>query len=296
MTESAAAPTDGALNTSTTRIALSFARTLTGTDAGFDPRIPEKLPPDPTGLTDAIGHLERAAADYAVRAHEALDTNVTAAVAYPLIVYTRSACDLMRDILSYGRAATGDRRPAHIAVEAVLLGALTWRLASGADRGELLHDGVMCSRFMAGRLAVEALDRGDHEEAVRRHHHVVIADRRLATPNLTSPGDVTDPCGESGARSIEDPQTWRDRADVANATALFHPVDELPSAAGSQHSTHIAPSIEVAGVRCGARLNGRSAGLTVSVDTSGRHRWLAADPGQDLPVEVLVNGQRVFPQ
>lgn len=283
MPEQSAASTGEDAHGAATRIAVTFARVLTEHDGRFDDGIPSVLPGDEKGMRTAIGQLERAAVGYADRSHAALvGTGTAHSPAYPILVYTRAACDIMRVVLRYARGIIGDERAAHIAAEAVLLSVLVWRLATGSDRQDLITTGLGCCRFEAGRLTGEAEARGRYDEARERHERVRQIDRRGIPDSPTSPGDVTNPCGDaSTVRFLLTPDPHDPDNELVDVPGKF----EL---AGG-----VAPFIEVGGVRCGMTLDKDTGRLSVLVDT-GQVRHLRGEIGEALPVLVLVDGEKVF--
>lgn len=282
MPEQPAASTAEDIHSAATRIAVTFARALTRHNDRYDDAIPSDLPGNEEGMRTAIGQLERAAVAYADRSHDALGGADTAhSPAYPLLVYTRAAYDVMRIVLRYARSIIGDERAAHIAAEVVLLSVLAWRLATGSAKEDLIATGVGCCRFEAGRLTGEADARGRRDEARERYERVLEIDQSGIPASLTSPGDVTNPCGDAS------PVRFQLTCSPPDAD------DEVVDVSGSfELAGGVAPFIEVGGVRCGMMLDKHTGRLSVLVDT-GQVRHLRGEISEPLPVLVLVDGMKV---
>lgn len=132
-----------------TRLALTAARALTSYD---DTRIPEAFPPATPEAADRIAGLHAAVQDYCTRAHDEATVPAWQSRAQVTMSNTHAAGDLLRVLTAYVQAATGDMRPAEPVTETLLLGVLTWRLATGSAARSLEKTVVALAAHDAGFL------------------------------------------------------------------------------------------------------------------------------------------------
>lgn len=136
MTDSAQPPTDR-LNNAATRTALAVARQLTHEE---DLRIPNLLPENEFALRLTIADLEHVAADGAELAMQHQPGVPLRDRAYALMVYTRTAVDIIDATTRWVNTACEDSGPAHVAAYAALLGVLTRQLITSGRPSSWLRD------------------------------------------------------------------------------------------------------------------------------------------------------------
>jgi hypothetical protein len=136
-----------------TRTALRIALMLTGDD---DPRIPELLPQDPERFQTVIGELEQVAGDCAELAMTTQPGVPLRERAYALMLYTRTAVDIIDSTARWTAIANNDPRPLHVAAYVALLGVLTHQLISSGKPPSSLKDAAhTCTITVAVEIADE---------------------------------------------------------------------------------------------------------------------------------------------
>jgi hypothetical protein len=140
------------LTSAATRTCLGMARVLTEhTDDRIPTELPANLPEQNRELVTALGQLERVAADYAERAYiEQSETADAQARAYALLLFTRTAADIMQMAVAQVQTITDDYAAAHMNAEAALLSVMTWALCTGKDRELLTTTASNYATFTAG--------------------------------------------------------------------------------------------------------------------------------------------------
>jgi hypothetical protein len=131
---SATPPRPDSVNNTATRTVLSAARLFTHEDGS---RVPDLLPENGDALSTAVAELEAVAADYAdlaLRHGHGLSLRERA---FALMVFTRTAVDIIATSLRWAAIACDDDRAPHAADYAALLGALTHQLVTTSGRPQI---------------------------------------------------------------------------------------------------------------------------------------------------------------